>query len=120
MVKLGQSLEVASGEKGAKDVQQTLTKLDNEWSQLDKLWSSRNRRLEQGLEFQKLNMEANRIEATISGHEARLKVRDLGVNERDDTVTFHFFYYSNLFIRLIDFMSTHIFVRGRDNTFVNI
>uniref|UniRef100_A0A673I813 Spectrin beta chain, non-erythrocytic 2-like n=1 Tax=Sinocyclocheilus rhinocerous TaxID=307959 RepID=A0A673I813_9TELE len=78
MEKLGQSLEVASGEKGAKDVQQTLTKLDNEWSQLDKLWSSRNRRLEQGLEFQKLNMEADRIEATISGHEARLKVRDLG------------------------------------------
>ncbi|XP_026142105.1 spectrin beta chain, non-erythrocytic 5 isoform X1 [Carassius auratus] len=78
MEKLGQSLEVASGEKGAKDVQQTLTKLDNEWSQLDKLWSSRNRRLEQGLEFQKLNTEADRIEATISGHEARLKVRDLG------------------------------------------
>ncbi|XP_043119308.1 spectrin beta chain, non-erythrocytic 5 isoform X2 [Puntigrus tetrazona] len=78
MEKLGKSLEVASGEKGAKDVQQTLTKLDNEWSQLDKLWSSRNRRLEQGLEFQKLNMEADRIEATISGHEARLKVRDLG------------------------------------------
>ncbi|KAK2878694.1 hypothetical protein Q8A67_019485 [Cirrhinus molitorella] len=78
MEKLGQSLEVASGGKGAKDVQQTLTKLDNELSQLDKLWSSRNRRLEQALEFQKLNMEANRIEATISGHEARLKVSDLG------------------------------------------
>ncbi|XP_077095863.1 spectrin beta chain, non-erythrocytic 5 isoform X1 [Siphateles boraxobius] len=78
MEKLGQSLEVASGEKGDKDVQQTLTKLDHEWSQLDKLWSSRHRRLEQGLEFQKLNMEADRIESTISGHEARLKVRDLG------------------------------------------
>ncbi|XP_068070705.2 spectrin beta chain, non-erythrocytic 5 isoform X1 [Danio rerio] len=78
MERLGQSLDVASGEKGGKDVQQTLTKLDHEWSQLDKLWSSRNRRLEQGLEFQKLNMEADRIEATISGHEARLKVRDLG------------------------------------------
>ncbi|XP_073682671.1 spectrin beta chain, non-erythrocytic 5 [Garra rufa] len=78
MEKLGQSLEVASGGRGAKDVQQTLTKLDNELSQLDKLWSSRNRRLEQAVEFQKLNMEADRIEATISGHEARLKVRDLG------------------------------------------
>ncbi|KAI2654409.1 Spectrin beta chain, non-erythrocytic 5 [Labeo rohita] len=76
MEKLGQSL--ASGDKGAKDVHQTLSKLDNEWSQLDKLWSSRNRRLEQALEFQKLNMEADRIEATISGHEARLKVKDLG------------------------------------------
>lgn len=93
MEKLGQSLEVASGEKGAKDVQQTLTKLDHEWSQLDKLWSSRNRRLEQGLEFQRLNKEADRIEATISGHEARLKVRDLGVNEIYDTVTFSIFLF---------------------------
>lgn len=97
MEKLGQSL--ASGDKGAKDVHQTLSKLDNEWSQLDKLWSSRNRRLEQALEFQKLNMEADRIEATISGHEARLKVKDLGVNERDDTVTFNFFYYFNIFVK---------------------
>lgn len=116
MEKLGQSLEVASGEKGAKDVQQTLTKLDNEWSQLDKLWSSRNRRLEQGLEFQKLNMEADRIEATISGHEARLKVRDLGVNERDDTVTFNFFYYSNLFIKLINFMCLSTFLLEEEIT----
>ncbi|KAA0711222.1 Spectrin beta chain, non-erythrocytic 5 [Triplophysa tibetana] len=78
MEKLGKSLKMASGEKGAKDVQQTLTKLDLEWRQLDKLWSSRNRRLVQELEFQKLNREADRIEAKISGHEARLKVRDLG------------------------------------------
>lgn len=119
MEKLGQSLEVASGEKGAKDVQQTLTKLDNEWSQLDKLWPSRNRRLEQGLEFQKLNMEADRIEATISGHEARLKVRDLGVIERDDTVTFNFFYNSNVFNKLIHFMSLSTFCRRR-YTFVKI
>ncbi|TRY84982.1 hypothetical protein DNTS_028857 [Danionella cerebrum] len=75
---LGQSLKVVSGEKGAKDVQQMLIKLNHEWSELDKLWSSRNRRLEQGVEFQKLNKEADRIEATISGHEARLKIRDLG------------------------------------------
>nr|XP_055027307.1 spectrin beta chain, non-erythrocytic 5 [Misgurnus anguillicaudatus] len=78
MEKLGKSLKTASGEKGAKDVQQTLTKLNLEWHQLDKLWSSRNRRLEQELEFQKLNREADRIEAKISGHEARLKVKDLG------------------------------------------
>lgn len=77
---------MASGEKGAKDVQQTLTKLDLEWRQLDKLWSSRNRRLEQELDFQKLNKEADRIEATISGHEARLKVRDLGVDKRNYSV----------------------------------
>lgn len=86
MEKLGKSLKMASGEKGAKNVQQTLTKLDLEWRQLDKLWSSRNRRLEQELEFQKLNKEADRIEATISGHEARLKVRDLGVDKRNYSV----------------------------------
>ncbi|XP_052001180.1 spectrin beta chain, non-erythrocytic 5 [Xyrauchen texanus] len=76
--KLGESLEMPSGKKGAIDVQQMVTKLDLHWSQLNNLWSSRNRRLEQALEFQKLNKEADRLEATISGHEARLKVRDLG------------------------------------------
>ncbi|XP_017558803.1 spectrin beta chain, non-erythrocytic 5 isoform X2 [Pygocentrus nattereri] len=78
MEKLGESLEASSGDKVIKDVQQTLAKLNQEWSKLDKLWSSRNRRLQQGLELQKLNMEADRIDATISSHEARLKIKDLG------------------------------------------
>ncbi|XP_036450101.1 spectrin beta chain, non-erythrocytic 5 isoform X2 [Colossoma macropomum] len=78
MEKLGESLKASSGDKVTKDVQQTLAKLNHEWSKLDKLWSSRNRRLQQGLELQKLNMEADRIDATISSHEARLKIKDLG------------------------------------------
>lgn len=80
MEKLGKSLEEQSrGNRGVKDVQQTLGKLSQEWTKLDKLWGSRNRRLEQGVELQKLNQEADRIEAALSGHEARLKVKDLGV-----------------------------------------
>ncbi|XP_049319614.1 spectrin beta chain, non-erythrocytic 5 isoform X1 [Astyanax mexicanus] len=75
MEKLGNSLEASSG---GKDVQQTLAKLNHEWNKLDKLWASRNKRLQQTLELQKLNTEADRIDATISGHEARLKINDLG------------------------------------------
>ncbi|CAB1331140.1 unnamed protein product [Coregonus sp. 'balchen'] len=79
MEKLGKSLEEQSrGNRGVKDIQQTLGKLSQEWTKLDKLWGSRNRRLEQGVELQKLNQEADRIEAALSGHEARLKVKDLG------------------------------------------
>lgn len=79
MEKLAESLEASSGDKVAKDIRQTLAQLKQEWSRLDKLWSSRNRRLEQELQLQKWNKEADRIDATIAGHEARLKVKDLGV-----------------------------------------
>ncbi|XP_034163832.2 spectrin beta chain, non-erythrocytic 5 [Pangasianodon hypophthalmus] len=78
MEKLAESLEASSGGKFAKDIRQTLAQLNQKWSRLDKLWSSRNRRLEQGLQLQKWNKEADRIDATIAGHEARLKVKDLG------------------------------------------
>lgn len=75
MEKLGKSLQNI----GADDIQQTLDNLNADWSKLDKLWASRKQRLEQGLELQRLNQEADRIEATLSGHETRLKVDDLGV-----------------------------------------
>ncbi|KAF7704200.1 hypothetical protein HF521_021272 [Silurus meridionalis] len=78
MEKLAKSLEASSEEKVSKDIQQTLTQLNQEWSRLDKLWSSRNKRLEQALQLQKWNKDADRIDATIAGHEARLKVKDLG------------------------------------------
>lgn len=80
MKNLGESLLVSSGDKFTRDVQQTLAKLNAKYNRLDKLWSSRNRRLQQGLELQKLNMEADRIDATISGHEARLMIKYLGVS----------------------------------------
>ncbi|KAK3538029.1 hypothetical protein QTP70_027382 [Hemibagrus guttatus] len=78
MEKLARSLEASSGGKVTKDIQQTLDQLNQECSRLDKLWSSRNKRLEQAFQLQKWNKEADRIEATIAGHEARLKVKDLG------------------------------------------
>lgn len=79
MEKLVESLEASSGGKFANDTRQTLAQLDQEWRRLDKLWSNRNRRLEEALQYQKWNKEADRIDATITGHEARLKVKELGV-----------------------------------------
>ncbi|KAG7328102.1 hypothetical protein KOW79_008046 [Hemibagrus wyckioides] len=75
MEKLARSLEASPG---GKDIQQTLDQLTQECSRLDKLWSSRNKQLEQAFQLQKWNKEADRIEATIAGHEARLKVKELG------------------------------------------
>ncbi|KAF3845474.1 hypothetical protein F7725_008637 [Dissostichus mawsoni] len=80
MEKLGKSLQEGSsnGKAGDVDVQQTLDKLRADWSRLDKLWANRKERLEQGVELQRLNQEGDRIEATLSGHEARLRVQDVG------------------------------------------
>lgn len=81
MNKLGKSLQKGSsnGKTGGVDIQQTLDSLNAEWSTLDKLWNSRKQRLEQGVELQRLNQEGDRIEAALSGHEARLRVNDVGV-----------------------------------------
>ncbi|XP_020497621.2 spectrin beta chain, non-erythrocytic 5 [Labrus bergylta] len=80
MQKLGRSLQQGSsnGTTGGVDIQQTMDKLDADWSKLDKMWTSRKERLEQGLELQRLNQEGDRIEAALSGHEARLRVQDVG------------------------------------------
>lgn len=81
MAKLGESLQQGSfkGKLGGVDIQQTTDKLSADWAKLDKMWSRRNQHLEQGLELQRLNQEGDRIEAALSGHEARLRVKDLGV-----------------------------------------
>uniref|UniRef100_A0A8C9YZ58 Spectrin, beta, non-erythrocytic 5 n=1 Tax=Sander lucioperca TaxID=283035 RepID=A0A8C9YZ58_SANLU len=78
--KSGKSLLQGSsnGKTGGVDIQQTLDKLKADWSKLDKLWTSRRERLEQGVELQRLNQEGDRIEAALSGHEARLRVKDVG------------------------------------------
>ncbi|XP_068456287.1 spectrin beta chain, non-erythrocytic 5 [Clinocottus analis] len=80
MEELGESLQRGSsnGKTGGVDIQQTLDKLKADWSELDELWASRRERLEQGAELQKLNQEGDRIEAALSGHEARLRVKDVG------------------------------------------
>lgn len=77
MENLGKSLQ--KGRTGGFDVQQTLNGLSADCSKLDRLWLSRRQRLEQEVELQRLNQEADRIEATLSGHEARLKVTEVGV-----------------------------------------
>ncbi|CAJ1074861.1 spectrin beta chain%2C non-erythrocytic 5 [Xyrichtys novacula] len=76
MQKSGKSLQ--RGSTGTADIQQTLDKLTADWSKLDKMWTSRKELLEQGVELQRLNQEGDRIEATLSGHEARLRVKDVG------------------------------------------
>lgn len=69
----------ADGKMGSVDIQQTLDALTADWSNLDKMWTSRKERLEQEVELQRLNQEGDRIEAALSGHEARLRVKDVGV-----------------------------------------
>lgn len=78
---MGKSLQKGSsnGKTGGVDIQRTLDNLNANWSTLDKLWSSRKDRLKQGVELQRLNQEGDRIEAALSGHEARLRVEDVGV-----------------------------------------
>ncbi|XP_027134554.1 spectrin beta chain, non-erythrocytic 5 [Larimichthys crocea] len=80
MEKLGKSFQQGSsdGKIGGVDIQQTLDKLYADWSKLDKMWTSRKVLLEQEVELQKLNQEGDRIEAALSGHEARLRVKDVG------------------------------------------
>lgn len=81
MENLGKSLLQGSsnGKIGGVDIQQILDNLSAERSRLETLWASRKQHLEQGVELQRLNQEGDRIEAALSGHEARLKVQDLGV-----------------------------------------
>lgn len=80
MEDLGRSLQ--KGKTGGFDIQQTLNGLSADCSELDGLWVSRRARLEQEVELQRLNQEADRIEATLSGHQARLKVTEVGVRAR--------------------------------------
>ncbi|XP_041668259.1 spectrin beta chain, non-erythrocytic 5 [Cheilinus undulatus] len=77
MEKLGNSLQRGSSSGGV-DIRQTLDKLSADLSKLDKMWHGRKELLEQEVELQRLNQEGDRIEAALSGHEARLKVQDVG------------------------------------------
>lgn len=87
MEKLGQSLGSSNGKTGSVDIQQTLDNLKADLFKLDKMWTSRKKCLMQGVELQRLNQLGDRIEAALSGHEARLRVRDVGVRR----------FYSDLF-----------------------
>lgn len=78
---MGKSLQRGSSNRtiGGVDIRDTLDSLTADWSELDQMWTSRKQRLEQQLELQRLNQEGDRIEAALSGHEARLRVKDVGV-----------------------------------------
>ncbi|XP_023280049.1 spectrin beta chain, non-erythrocytic 2-like [Seriola lalandi dorsalis] len=80
MEKLGESLQRGSSNRttGGVDIQETLNNLSSDWSKLDNMWTSRKQYLEQQVELQRLNQEGDRIEAALSGHEARLRVKDVG------------------------------------------
>uniref|UniRef100_A0A667YRF9 Spectrin, beta, non-erythrocytic 5 n=1 Tax=Myripristis murdjan TaxID=586833 RepID=A0A667YRF9_9TELE len=78
--KLGKSLQRGSsrGTRGGVDIQQTVDKLAADWSKLDGMWASRMGRLIEVHMWHLLNHDGDRIEAALSGHEARLRVRDVG------------------------------------------
>lgn len=77
MDQLAQSLQ--QGKTESVEVQRPLEDLNHELSRLGELWATRRQRLEHSLELQRLNQEGDRIEATLSGHRARLKVQADGV-----------------------------------------
>lgn len=72
-------MSLQKGGTGGYDIQQTLNSLNAESSNVERLWVRGRQRLEQEVDLQRLNQEADRIEATLSGHQARLKVTEVGV-----------------------------------------
>ncbi|XP_072120569.1 spectrin beta chain, non-erythrocytic 5 [Mobula birostris] len=60
------------------DVSRLLQKMMDIQVELDEAWKERNAKLQGGLELQQFNREADRIDATLSGHEAFLKINELG------------------------------------------
>uniref|UniRef100_UPI00398EAE6B spectrin beta chain, non-erythrocytic 5 n=1 Tax=Pristiophorus japonicus TaxID=55135 RepID=UPI00398EAE6B len=60
------------------DVEQMMQKMMDMQAKLEDVWKERNAKLQEGLKLQQFNREADRIEATLSGHEAFLKIDDLG------------------------------------------
>uniref|UniRef100_A0A8C7E9R9 Spectrin beta, non-erythrocytic 5 n=1 Tax=Nothoprocta perdicaria TaxID=30464 RepID=A0A8C7E9R9_NOTPE len=61
-----------------KEVHQSMERLAEENEELEKMWEQRQKKLQDGLEMQKFNREADRINAALSSHEAFLRGDDLG------------------------------------------
>ncbi|NWJ06160.1 SPTN5 protein, partial [Crypturellus undulatus] len=61
-----------------KEVYQSMERLAEENKELEKMWEQRQKKLQDGLELQKFNKEADRINAALSSHEAFLRGDDLG------------------------------------------
>ncbi|XP_032649741.2 spectrin beta chain, non-erythrocytic 5 [Chelonoidis abingdonii] len=75
---LGQKVMYGQPSNRTQDVRQTVERLTQESSELEEMWEQRKKRLQDSLELQKFNREADRINATLSSHEAFLRVDDLG------------------------------------------
>ncbi|CAM5151113.1 unnamed protein product [Natator depressus] len=81
---LGQKVMYGQPSNRTQDVRQTVERLTQQSSELDEMWEQRKKQLQDSLELQKFNREADRISATLSSHEAFLRVDDLG--DRVDAV----------------------------------
>ncbi|XP_065259867.1 spectrin beta chain, non-erythrocytic 5 [Emys orbicularis] len=75
---LGQKVMYGQPSNRTQDVRQTVERLTQESSELEEMWEQRKKKLQDSLELQKFNREADHINATLSSHEAFLRVDDLG------------------------------------------
>nr|XP_025044105.1 spectrin beta chain, non-erythrocytic 5 [Pelodiscus sinensis] len=75
---LGQKVMHSQTSNRNQDVHQIMKRITHESSELEEMWAQRKKQLQDGLELQKFNREADRISATLSSHEAFLRVDDLG------------------------------------------
>lgn len=73
---MGQAVLQSSG---SPEVRDSLVNLIQEYNTLSDLWVERKTKLDQGLELQQFLKEADSVNATLSSHEAFLRVDDLGV-----------------------------------------
>nr|XP_057947283.1 spectrin beta chain, non-erythrocytic 5-like isoform X2 [Doryrhamphus excisus] len=76
---LGESLQRSSDRTSTGvNIRQVIEELKADWSKLEHLCMNRKQRLDQQMDLQRLNQEGDRIETALSGHETRLRVKDVG------------------------------------------
>ncbi|XP_054653046.1 spectrin beta chain, non-erythrocytic 1 isoform X2 [Dunckerocampus dactyliophorus] len=79
METLGKSLQKSSDRTSTGvNIPQVIDELKADWSKLERLCVSRKQHLDQQMDLQRLNQEGDRIETALSGHETRLRVKDVG------------------------------------------
>ncbi|XP_061843662.1 spectrin beta chain, non-erythrocytic 5 [Nerophis lumbriciformis] len=75
---LSESLHRSDRKSARVNVRQVIDELKADWSELKHLWTNKKQRLDQQVDLQRLNQEGDRIEAALSGHQTRLRVKDVG------------------------------------------
>lgn len=76
LVALGRQLQQRN--PNLNEVNDLIERLIKEQSEVDAAWLEKQKRLQQGVELQTFNREADKIDATTKGHEAYLDYTDLG------------------------------------------